>query len=80
MDNNKFWNTVKSLFSNNGDYLRNIILVKDEKIISDDEEVAETFNQFIKKSVESLNINENNCLLNDTGNLVDPVEVGLKEN
>ena len=77
-DNKKFWNTVKPLFSNKGDNTQNITIVKD-KIIADDLEVAETFNQFFKESVKSLNINENKILQNDTGSLSDNVEIALKK-
>ena len=78
-DNKKFWNTVKPLFSNKGDNTQNITLVKDKKIISDDVEVAQTFNQFFKESVKSLNINENKILQNDTGSLSDHVEIALRK-
>ena len=78
-DNKKFWNTVKPLFSSCGGCSQKITLVHDEKIISNDEEVAETFNQYFKSSVESLDIRENGILQNSTGNLNDPVEIALKK-
>ena len=77
-DNKKFWNTVKPLFSEAGVGSRKITLVKDEKIISEDQEVAETFNQFFKTSVESLDIKGNMFIQNNTRNLEDPVEKALK--
>ena len=73
-DNNKFWDTVKPLFSNYGGGSQKITLVKDN-----DEEVAETFNKFFIDSVESLDITENKVLLNDTGDLKDPVKIALKK-
>ena len=48
-DNKKNWDTVKPLFSNYG---------RGDNIISNDEEVAETFNTFFIDSVESLDITE----------------------
>ena len=78
-DNKKFWNAVKPLFSNSGGGSQKITLVKDEKVISNDEEVAETFNQFFKTCIESLNITENRFLLNVTENLNNPVEIALKK-
>ena len=78
-DNKKIWNTVKPLFSNHGGGSQKITLVKDEKIISNDEEVAETFNNFFINSVESLDINENKCLLKATGNITNPVKIALKK-
>ena len=78
-DNKKFWNTVKPLFSNCGGGSQKITLVKDDKIISNDKDVAETFNEFFKNSVKSLNISQNRHLINDTGNLTDPVEIAMKK-
>ena len=78
-DNKAFWNTVKPLFSNNGGGSRKITLVKDDDIISNDEDVAEAFNQFFKNSVDTLDINENLCLMNDTTDLNDPVKIALKK-
>ena len=53
--------------------------MKDDKIISNEIEVAETFNKFFKEAVESLDLAENNVLLNTAGCLTDPVEVVLKK-
>ena len=78
-DNNKFWNTVKPLFSNCGGGFQKITLVKDGNIISDDGELAQTFNDFFKSAVDSLDIPENRVLLNDTGELTSPVKVALKK-
>ena len=78
-DNKKFWNTVKPLFSNYSGGSQKITLVNGEKIISKDEEVAKTFNEFFIESVKSLNITENNDLLTNTGDLNDPVEIALKK-
>ena len=76
-DNKKFWKTVKPLFSNCGGGSQKITLVKDDKIISNDKEIAETFNEFFKNSVKSLNIPENRYLINNTGNLSDSVEIAV---
>ena len=72
----KFWNTVKPLFSNYVGGLQMITHVKDDKIISDDKEVAEIFNGFFINSVESLVLKENN--LTFTGNLINPVMIAMK--
>ena len=78
-DNKKFWNTVKPLFSNSTDSKQNITLVEDDNIITDDQEIAETFNQFFKKAVSSLGINENKALLNEVSGINDPVERAIKK-
>ena len=78
-DNKKFWNTVKPLFSNVGGGSQKITLVKGDNIISNDEEVAETFNNFFINSVDSLNISENKVLLSSTDDLTDPVKIVLQK-
>ena len=78
-DNKKFWNTVKPLFSNFGGCSQKVTLVKDDKIISNDEEIAEIFNNFFVKTVDSLNISQNKDLLSFTGHIVDPVKKPLKK-
>ena len=76
-DNKKFWYTVKPLFSNYNGGSQKITLVKDDKIISNEEEVVRTFNRFCIDSVNSLHI-ESNVLLNSTESLIDHVEIALK--
>ena len=78
-DNRKFWNTVKPLFSNTGVTSQTITLVEGENVISDDQEVAETFNQFFDESVASLKIHDNKILQNDTWGLSNPVDIALRK-
>ena len=78
-DNKKFWNTVKPLLSNYNGGSKKIILIEDDKIISNDEEVAKTLNLFFENSVKSLNLTENNALLNYTNHLTNPVEIAQKK-
>ena len=73
-DNKKFWSTVKPLFSNWDGGAQKITLVKDDEIISNDKEIADTFNEFFKNSVKSLNIPENRYLMENIGHLSDPIE------
>jgi hypothetical protein len=78
-DNKQFWNTVKPLFSNCAGGSQKITLVKDDKIISNDQEVAETFNKFFINAVDSLDLAENKILLTSTEDLTDPVKIALKK-
>ena len=71
-DNKKFWKTVKPLFSNNNGGSQKITLVDGEKIISQDDEIAKTFNDYFIESVKKLNINGNSAILTDVGELNDP--------
>ena len=77
-DNKRFWQTVKPLFSN-GIGAQKITLVEGGDIISDDQTIAETFNNFFINSVKSLNMTENMILMTPTGNLINPIEVALKK-
>ena len=76
-DNKKFWNTVKPLFSNFNGGSQKITLIEDDKIISNDEDIARIFNNYFVESVKSLDLSENNAILNHTENLTDPVEIAL---
>ena len=63
-DNKKFWNTIKPLFGDKGGAREDIVLVENDLIISDDMEVAETFNRFFEGTISTLGIIENKLLLN----------------
>ena len=73
-DNKKFWNTVKPLFSEKRRGKVNIVLVNGDKIISDDLEVAQTFNDFFKHSVNALNIQQNQLLHTQTNHKLNSVK------
>ena len=78
-DNKKFWNTVKPLLSNVDGGPKKITLILEDKVISNDEEVAESINQFFSESVKTLNITENSNLINGMGNIFEPVYIALKK-
>ena len=56
IDNKKFWKTVKPLFSDKHFSNNKITLVEGDEIISTDEKVAETFNNFFTNVVKNLDI------------------------
>ena len=58
---------MKPLFGDKGGARDNIVLVEGEKIICEDKEVAQTFNDFFDNAVKSLGITENEMLVNKTG-------------
>ena len=43
MDNKQFWKTIKPFFSNKVGDKEKITLIEEEKVVSEDKEVAETF-------------------------------------
>ena len=53
-DNKKVWNTIKPLFGDKGGAKEDIVLVENDLIISDDMEVAETFNRFFEGTISTL--------------------------
>ena len=55
-DNKNFWKTVKPLFSDKQLSSKNIILIEDENIVSENKEVVEIMNDFFAKAVDDLNI------------------------
>ena len=64
-DNKKFWKTVKPLLGDKGGKKEKIVLVKGDRIIQEEAEVAKTFNDFFDNAVKSLGIVENKMLLTD---------------
>ena len=84
-DNKKFWRTVKPLFSEKAISSEKIILIENNVIISEDQEVAETFNSFFSNAVKNLNIDyyehfsfDEYFLCNDTKN-EDPVRTAIEK-
>ena len=50
-ENRKFWKTVGSLFSEKAFHKESIILNNNDKIISNDEELAEIFNKHVDETL-----------------------------
>ena len=74
-----FGTQLKPLFSKSTGGSRKITLVENDQIISEDQEIANTFNTFFDEAVSSLDIKVNPILLNDPGDLDDPVDIALKK-
>ena len=55
-DNKKFWNTVKPLLSEKCITTENIILNENRKMVSDDKEIADIFNNYFSNAVKGLNL------------------------
>ena len=73
-DNKRLWKTVKPLFSNKLQSKNKIVLIEDETIISNDDEVAGTMNEFFVSVTDSLGINENSGYENATEGITDPID------
>ena len=80
-DNKKFWITIKPLLSEKGVCgSSKINLVVNEENLSDDKELAETFNNYFNNAVKSLNLQCNpEHLLNDVSDENDLIEIAIKK-
>ena len=78
-DNKKFWRTVKPMFSSSSKGNSKITLVEKGEIITEDKEIAETFNKFFVDAVSSLSIEENKMLLDDASEEENPVQKAKKK-
>ena len=65
------------LNSSKGKGNQKITLVDNDEIISDDKQIADLFSDFFVESVASLDIEENEALLNNVDHLSDPVQKAL---
>ena len=72
-DSNKFWATLKPLFSNKIKSAGYITLEEIGKIISGDKELARIFNEFFVNVVHNLGTNTNHSFLINTDNENDPM-------
>ena len=52
----KFWKAVKPMFSNENPMGEKIVLIRDDKIISDDKVIAESFNSHFVNITDSLGL------------------------
>ena len=79
-DNKIFWKTIKPLLSEKevcGS--SKINLVVNEENLSDDKEIAETFDNYFNNAVKSLNLQCSKEHLNDVSNENDPFEIAIKK-
>ena len=58
MDNKTFWKNVHPLFSEKTKSQNKITLVENNEIITDDKELAQTFNDFFESAVKNLKIDQ----------------------
>ena len=78
-DNRKFWKTISPLFSEKAFHRECITLKERNKTITNNVELAETFNTFFSKIVPNLNI-DNNLGDNITNpNITDPVFCAIQK-
>ena len=73
-DNKKFWKTVKPFISDKSSSKSRITLIEEGKIMSNESEVAETFNNFFVTITDSLGIVENEDIVLPSEDISDPID------
>ena len=78
-DNKTFWKTVKPFLSNKEDVHKQITLIDGEKIISKNEDVANTLSNYFENAVKSLEIIENKEILTSIIGIDNPIDIAIKK-
>ena len=78
-DNRKFWKTIGPLFSEKAFHRKWITLKESNKKITNNVEVAETFNKFFSKVVPNLNLDNNLGNNVTSSHITDPVFCAVKK-
>ena len=73
-DNKKFWKTVKPFISDKSSSKSRITLVEEGKVVSNESDVAETFNNFFVTITDSLGIIENENIILASDDFSDPID------
>ena len=79
LDNKTFWKYMKPFLSDKTECKPKISLVNGNYIITEDKELAETFNTFFKDAVNNLNIQENIDLTDPVDHFMDPVDIAIEK-
>ena len=66
VDNKKFWKTIKSFFSDKSNNFENTSLIEKGNLLTDDFEIAETFNKYLQNLVSNLDLRVPSKLLCQT--------------
>ena len=78
-DNRKFWKTVGPLISERAFHKESIILNNNNKTISNNEELAEIFNNHFSKLVENLDVDETLASNIASSDITDPIFSAIKK-
>ena len=78
-DNHKFWKTVKPLFSDKVQVNSSISLIEDGKMVNQDSQIADIFNQYFANITDSLGITVNDSLLLPTSDIPDPIDKSVRK-
>ena len=73
-----FWKTIKPLLLDKGINTARISWINDNKMITEDTEVANTLNIYFEAAVNPIVITENKHLLMETGDLEDTIKISIR--
>ena len=73
-----FWKTIKPLLLDKGINTARISWINDNKMITEDTEVANTLNIYFEAAVNPIVITENKHLLTETGDLEDTIKISIR--
>ena len=75
--NKNFWKNMKPLFSDKNPSNRNITIIEDNEILSDDLDVAEKLNEYFKNAVNLLELEVNPYIMDPTVGCNDSIEEAI---
>ena len=78
-DNEKFWKTVKPLFSDKIKTQSRLVLVENDEVISDDRQVAEIFINYFVTVAEILALAGNLDNIRSAEGIIDPVDIAIEK-
>ena len=78
-DNKKFWQTISPLFSEKAFRKETIILKDSNRTITNNHELAETFNTFFSNITQNLKLDSNLVEITENLNISDPVIKAIKK-
>ena len=79
IDSKKFWKTLKPLISEKCNVSNKINHVKNDNIVSDDYEIAETFKIFFENAVKNLNVLGDSDSLSPNFHLDNLVDIAVEK-
>ena len=74
-----FWKPVETCFSDKSNSFENLTAVENEKVTSDEEEVAEVFSKYFDVLVSNLNLKVPENLLSPHGNIDGPILPAMRK-
>ena len=79
IDNKKFWRTVKPFFTDKVQITPSITLIENEKLITDEIEIAEIFNVFFTNIIDTIDITSSEFIPSTTDHLLNPFEIAIQK-